>query len=570
MADMTSPLQNETQHLYNPHRSKLYIIVLTLIIGALQLAWSTEFSEATPFLLSLGISKRVLSLVWLAGPLSGTIGQPIVGMLSDKCTLSFGKRRIFILIGCLSTCLSLLSLSHSTEIINFLLSSFINDDNTLKFLIICFACLGIYILDFSIAIIQASSRALIVDVVPTNQQQIANAWAARMIGIFNLLGFWIGTLNLTNLFPILGDNQFKILSIIVILIMLSLTLFCLYYIKERNPQTDLTLITQRQLQNDKLKDLGIDISKASIWIQLKNFFKEIFYSFNSIPNQVKIVCYAQLFAWIGYFPLLFYTTSYVGELYLYNKGYPNSSLIPPDLKKKLLDQSTRVGTYALLANSIITLIVVSILPSILDNLSNKKSKMINEKFNLRSLWIYSHIIFIICTFFTFFIFNYKQAIVLFAFTGIPWGCAVWIPFTLISEEISRIKDIIAIQIYYRQQCEGSTIIEDDAIEIDNKNSIYCKKILIEFYDNIEYDSGILLSLHNVFVSAPQMLSSFASSILFTIFHKNHNDNSYDSSLGWVFRFGGLMAIGAWYISRKVKTNEELYNDDKLLAISTEF
>lgn len=569
MADMTSPLQSETQHLYNPHRSTLYIIILTLIIGALQLAWSTEFSEATPFLLSLGISKRVLSLVWLAGPLSGTIGQPIVGMLSDKCTLSVGKRRIFILIGCLSTCLSLLSLSHSSEIINFLFSSFINDDNTLKFLIICFACFGIYILDFSIAIIQASSRALIVDVVPTNQQQIANAWAARMIGIFNLLGFWIGTLNLTNLFPILGDNQFKILSILVVLIMLSLTLFCLYYIKERNPQTDLTLITQRQLQNDKLKDLGIDINKTSIWIQLSNFFREIFYSFSSIPQQVKIVCYAQLFAWIGYFPLLFYTTSYVGELYLYNQGYPNPSLIPPDLKKDLLDQSTRVGTYALLANSIITLIVVSILPCILENLS-KKSKIINEKFNLRSLWIYSHIIFIICTFFTFFVFNYKQAIVLFAFTGIPWGCAVWIPFTLISEEISRIKDIIAIQIYYRQQCEGSTIVEDDAIEIDNKNSIYCKKILIEFYDNIEYDSGILLSLHNVFVSAPQMLSSFASSILFTLFHKNHNDNTYDSSLGWVFRFGGLMAIGAWYISRKVKTNEELYNNDKLLAIATEF
>lgn len=560
---------NEHQHLYNPQRSTFYIIILTLIVGALQLAWSTEFSEATPFLLSLGISKRVLSLVWLAGPLSGTIGQPIVGMLSDKCMLSFGKRRIFIFIGCLSTSLSLLALSHSSEIINFLISPFTNDDKTIKLLIIIFACLGIYILDFSIAIIQASSRALIVDVVPTDQQQIANAWAARMIGIFNLIGFWIGTLKLTNLFPFLGDNQFKILSILVVLIMVSITMFCLYYIKERNPQTDLTLITQRQLQNDKFKDLGIDPTKSSVWIQLKNFFKEIFYSFSSIPIQVKTVCYAQLFAWIGYFPLLFYTTSYVGELYLYNKGYPNPSLIPPELKRDLLDQSTRVGTYALLSNSIVTLIFVTILPSILDNLSKRKL-VIHDKFNLRSLWIYSHITFTICTLFTFFISNYKQAIVLFAFTGIPWGCAVWIPFTLISEEISRIKDIIAIQIYFRQQTEGSSITEYDAPDIDSENSIYCKKVLIDYYDNIEYDSGILLSLHNVFVSAPQMLSSFASSILFTLLHKSHDDNSYDTSLSWVFRFGGLMAIGAWYISRKVKTNEQLYDDDKLLALSMEF
>ena len=569
MANAATYLQgSQHQHLYNPHRSTLYIFILTLIVGALQLAWSTEFSEATPFLLSLGISKRVLSLVWLAGPLSGTIGQPIVGMLSDKCMLSYGKRRVFILIGCISTSLSLLSLSHSTELVEFLLSPFDLEDGTTKFAIICFACSGIYILDFSIAIIQASSRALIVDVVPTEQQQIANAWAARMIGIFNLVGFWIGSLNLTELFPIFGDNQFKVLSTLVVIIMFSLTCFCLYYIKERNPQSDLTLITQRKLQEDKLRDLGINPSNASIWVQLKNFFKQIFYSFKSIPPQVKIVCYAQLFAWIGYFPLLFYTTSYVGELYLYEKGYPNPALIPPEIRQDLLDQSTRVGTYALLSNSVVTLFVVTILPMLLEKIGNKG--ILHEKINLRSLWIYSHVVFIICTLYTFFISSYKQAIALFAFTGIPWGAAVWIPFTLISEEISRIKDIIAVQIYYRQQSEGSSITEDDAPEINSKNGIYCQKVLIDFYDNIEYDSGILLALHNVFISAPQMLSSLASSILFSIFHKAADDNSYDSSLGWVFRFGGVMALGAWYISRKVKTNEELYDMDKLMALSMDF
>jgi solute carrier family 45 protein 1/2/4 len=551
------------QHLYNPHRSTFYIIILTLIVGALQLAWSTEFSEATPFLLSLGISKKVLSLVWLAGPLSGTIGQPIVGMLSDKCTLKYGKRRIFILIGCILTSSSLILLSRSKEIINFIFKPFNLNDENIKFAIIFFACIGIYILDFSIAIIQASSRALIVDVVSTEQQQIANAWAARMIGIFNLIGFWIGTLNLIKLFPFLGNTQFKNLSTLVAIIMFTITCFCLYYIEERNPQTDLTLITQRKLQDDKLKEMGIDPNSVTVWNQLINFFKAIICSFKTIPPQVKIVCYAQLFAWIGYFPLLFYTTSYVGELYLYEKGYPNPSLIPPDLKQDLLDQSTRVGTYALLSNAIITLLIVSFLPSILE-------KYQNERFNLRDLWIYSHIIFIICTFFTFFIKSYKQAILLFAFTGIPWGCAVWIPFTLISEEISRIKDIKAIQIYFKQQSENLSIIEDDAPNINNINSIYCKDILIHYYNNLEYDSGLLLALHNVFVSAPQMLSSFMASILFTILHKSKTDNSYDPSLGWIFRFGGLMTIGAWYISKKVKTNEELYDNDKLMAISSEF
>lgn len=35
----------------------------------------------TPFLLSLGISEQVTSLVWLAGPISGLIAQPLIGAL---------------------------------------------------------------------------------------------------------------------------------------------------------------------------------------------------------------------------------------------------------------------------------------------------------------------------------------------------------------------------------------------------------------------------------------------------------------------------------------------------------
>lgn len=554
------------QNLHNPHRSTAYIVVLTLILGALQLAWSTEFSEATPFLLSLGISKKILSLVWLAGPLSGTIGQPIVGMLSDRCMSNLGKRRIFIMVGCFATIISLNLLSHSQNIVTFILRPFNLNEETLDLYVIIFACLGIYVLDFSIQVIQASSRALIVDVVPTDQQQLANAWAARMIGIFNLIGFWLGSLKLIDLFPNFGNTQFEILGLLVSILMIIITCSCCLLIRERNPNTDITLITQRKLYDDKLLEIGIDPNNPSIKLQLINFFKQILFSFNAIPKQVKTVCYAQLFAWIGYFPLLFYTTSYVGELYLYEKGYPNPKFIPPDLKKQLMDESTRVGTHALLANSIVTLIVVILLPEILQDCKIKS-------INLKNLWIISHIVFIFCTFMTFFISTSKGAIYLFALTGIPWGAAVWLPFSLISEEISRIKDIIAVQIYYKEQSlNGDTdLIEDDEEILNSKNKIYCTPVLIDYYDRIEYDSGILLALHNVFVSAPQMISSLMSSVLFTIFHSaNKNADDYDSSLAWIFRFGGLMCFGAWYVSTKVKTNDQLYKDDKFLAVSGNF
>lgn len=40
-----------------------------------------NFRYGTPFLLSLGLSEQLTSLVWLAGPISGLIAQPLIGEL---------------------------------------------------------------------------------------------------------------------------------------------------------------------------------------------------------------------------------------------------------------------------------------------------------------------------------------------------------------------------------------------------------------------------------------------------------------------------------------------------------
>lgn len=37
------------------------------------------FRYGTPFLLSLGLSEQLTSLVWLAGPISGLVAQPVIG-----------------------------------------------------------------------------------------------------------------------------------------------------------------------------------------------------------------------------------------------------------------------------------------------------------------------------------------------------------------------------------------------------------------------------------------------------------------------------------------------------------
>ena len=46
--------------------------------------------DCAPYLLSLGLTKSLMSLVWNVGPISGIICQPIVGVIADRSTSQWG------------------------------------------------------------------------------------------------------------------------------------------------------------------------------------------------------------------------------------------------------------------------------------------------------------------------------------------------------------------------------------------------------------------------------------------------------------------------------------------------
>ena len=47
------------------------------------------------YMISIGIPKSTISLVWLAGPITGLVGQPLFGAMSDSCKSSWGMMRPF-------------------------------------------------------------------------------------------------------------------------------------------------------------------------------------------------------------------------------------------------------------------------------------------------------------------------------------------------------------------------------------------------------------------------------------------------------------------------------------------
>jgi solute carrier family 45 protein 1/2/4 len=53
------------------------VLVTSNLLG-MQLVWSTEMGLAGPYLLSLGVSKSVMAMVFLAGPLSGVLRSHVL------------------------------------------------------------------------------------------------------------------------------------------------------------------------------------------------------------------------------------------------------------------------------------------------------------------------------------------------------------------------------------------------------------------------------------------------------------------------------------------------------------
>ena len=83
--------------------------------------------------------------MWLAGPLSGLVVQPLVGAFSDRSESRWGRRRPIILAGAVLACCSLLVLGFTKELIG----AVVRNEETAKIPTIALAVLALYTVDFA-------------------------------------------------------------------------------------------------------------------------------------------------------------------------------------------------------------------------------------------------------------------------------------------------------------------------------------------------------------------------------------------------------------------------------------
>ncbi|CAN8075348.1 unnamed protein product [Agarophyton chilense] len=314
-------------------------MLCTLAMAGIQLCYAAQINLGTAHLVHLGLRHSHASLAWLAGPLSGLLFQPLIGALSDNCTHPLGRRRPFLIVGCLFTCLSLFAFSNAQQIAHMLQA----EHSALSVAIAAF-----FTLDFSIQAIQAPLRALVIDVMPAAKLSAANSCIALHCGIGNLIGGCLVAVPWSTWLPHVSNIQ-MVFAISSLLLVMS---------------TALTVVsTPEQML---IRDTSVPRSSSSgrlsqppsLSSRSSSVSSRLFKTLAAIPSPFWGVFGVQLCTWCGFFALFVYVNTWVGHNVFMGDGSKPIS----DTRRQLFDAGVRLGGTANAMTAAVTIAYSCILP----------------------------------------------------------------------------------------------------------------------------------------------------------------------------------------------------------------
>ena len=164
-------------------------------------------------------------------------------------------------------------------------------------------------------------------------------------------------------------------------------------------------------------------------------------------------------------------------------------------------------------------------------------------FTLRRAWLLAQLLFAICHVgVPCFISTPLVGSIMTAPVCVSWSLTLWAPFALISGEIAKREEA-------RREKQRERWINGQYIDEANDKET-----------DEEDQAGIILGLHNVAVSAPQIVATLISSAIFSLLQKPRNVPG-DTSVGWTLRVGGVATLVAAYITWRMKEPGDEKEDD---------
>lgn len=185
-------------------------------------------------------------------------------------------------------------------------------------------------------------------------------------------------------------------------------------------------------------------------------------------------------------------------------------------------EGTRAGSFALLCNSMVSVIAGMVIPALVMRFEKKGIWWLS----LLNVYTCSQLIIAGSLLSAWFIRSVTAATIVLAIMGIPWAIVLWIPFSLVGEYVSYEDE--------RRKKQPST----QQHQLEDQQD--------------EFDAGMILGVHNMYIVFPQFAVAIISSLIFAASGqvKDPNDEGR-SNVSTVLAFGGLMALIAAIISRYI-------------------
>lgn len=222
-----------------------------------------------------------------------------------------------------------------------------------------------------------------------------------------MIGYGAGAVDLGGIFgDFLGDTQFKKLTVVAAFGILSSSLITSFTVTERI-----------------LIDIRKDPRHSGGKLQV---LRQIWSTILHLPPRIRAICHAQFWAWIGWFPFLFYSTTWVGETY-FRYDVPDDARNSGDT----LGEMGRIGSTSLVIYSAITFAGAWLLPLVIkspedegythrppQNIARILEKFQKYKPDLLTAWMFGHAMFAGAMYLAPFATSFKFATVLVCICGL--------------------------------------------------------------------------------------------------------------------------------------------------------
>ena len=255
-----------------------------------QFGFALQNANASRILSDLGADLHSLSLFWLVAPIMGLIIQPLVGSASDRTWNRLGRRNPYILAGGFAAAIGMLLMPNSATLASFITPLF-------------FGAMMLALMDASFNLAFQPFRALVSDMVPSEQRNIGYSIQSFLINIGAVFGSILPFL-LTNVIGLENTAEAGSVAPSVIWafyigasVMLGSVLWTVFRTKEYAPGTN------------GLAPLEENDSEQSITEKLSSFLGLM----KTMPTTMKQLAIVQFFSWFALFIMWVYTMPAISQ-----------------------------------------------------------------------------------------------------------------------------------------------------------------------------------------------------------------------------------------------------------------